>query len=270
MSASTIVFAQLEVRGCAAELWLNGAPLIRLGAENTPIENAAAGMLVVPGTNRLDVLVEPGSTPSTARTENRQMPFRPMRAVGRLIRFREGEPGLVENGELLGEASLLWEGGRPERRAFPAEVGVQIEMYGGHGRWAWQDGPVLTLDAALRAEVDALLDDLERAVRAGDADRVWRLTELQLHDALRAFPALTEAAMRDELAALLEHAKKSGDPVVPRDRDAHDFRLVAGGRMLELVDRDWSTSFKVRDPDGSATPYRILLARVDGRLRVMR
>jgi hypothetical protein len=37
--------------------------------------------------------------------------------------------------------------------------------------------------------------------------------------------------------------------------------------MLECLDQHWSTSFKLRDPgDESPVPYRILMARIDGRL----
>ena len=271
MASSTILLAQLEVEDCTAELFLNGAPVIRIAPPKMHIQNASAELYVVPGTNRLDVLVEPGSRPSTARSEVRELAFRPMRATGRLIRFEEGVPGLVEHGELLGEASFAWEEGRPERRVFPAEVGTQIEIPTANGRWSFQDAPPLVLDDALRAEARALLAEVEQAIRRGDTDRFWSLTELQTRDVRRAYPAVTEPYLRGDLATLFAHYRKAPDPVMPRDPADHDFRLVAGDRMLQLVDRDYSTSFKLRDPgDGSAVSYRIMLARIDGKLRIVR
>jgi hypothetical protein len=271
MSTTTIIMAQLEVEHCAAELFLNGIPVVRLTEDLIPITNVAAEALIVPGTNKLEVLVAPGSRPSTARTEYREMDFRAMRAVGRLIRFNEGVPGLKEHGEVLGETSFVWAEPRPSRRAFPAEIGTQIELFGAHGKWAWQDAPPLVLDAALVAEAAALLDDVERAIRRGDADRVWKLTEHQIRDVQRAFPALTESHLRGELATLIGHASKAADPVFKRDPSRFDFRVVAGGRMLECLDDDWSTSFKLRDPgDGSPVPYRILMARIENRLQIVR
>ena len=271
MGASTIILAQLDTEDCTAELYLNGVPLIRIAPPKMRIQNASAEMLVVPGTNRLDVLVEPGSQPSTARAEYRELEFRPMHAIGRLIRFPEGVPGTVENGELLGETSFVWADGRPERRAFPADIGTQIELFSANGRWAWQDATPLVLNDELIAEVRALLHQVEAAIRAADGDRLWKLTELQTRDVQRAYPAVTEGFLRGELATLMDHYKKSADPVIARDPAQHDFRLVAGGLMLQLVDRDYSTSFKLRHPgDGSAVPYRIFVARIDGQLRIVR
>jgi hypothetical protein len=271
MSADRVILAQLEVARCTAELFLNGVPLLRIAPGDIPIENVAAEGFIVPGTNFLELLVEPGSSPSSSRTEYRELSFRPMRAVGRLLRFPDGVPGLAPHGELLGETIFAWDSPRPSRRAFPAEVGAQIELHGAHGRWAWQDAEPLELDEALVAEACALLDDVERAIRRGDKDRLWQLLEHQTLDAQRAYPALSEAGLRAELGTMLNHARKAADPVLTRDRAAHDFRLVAGGLMLELVDHDYSTTFKLRDPgDGSATPYRILAARIDGKLRIVR
>lgn len=58
---------------------------------------------------------------------------------------------------------------------------------------------------------------------------------------------------------------------MPRNPALHDFRLLARNRVLQLIDADWSTSFKLRDPEDTAgMPYKLLLARVDGELRIIR
>ncbi len=270
-AAMSMFLVQLAATGCTAELYLNGVPLTRLTPNRLPVENVAAELFLVPGTNRLDVVVEPGSRPSVARTEYQERSFRPMSATGRLLRFEEGVPGTVENGELLGETTFVWADGRPDVRGFPAEVGTQIEVRVGGARWEWLDAPPLVLDDALVAEACALLDEVERAIRRADVDRLWRLTEKQIRDVQRAYPALTESHLRGELAALVAHTQKAADPVFTRDRSRHDFRLVGGDRMVQLVDDDFTTSFKLRDPDdGSATAYRICLARVGGQLRIVR
>jgi hypothetical protein len=271
MSTTTVILAQLEVEGCTAELLVNGVPLSRIAPPKMFVENVAAETFLIPGTNRLDVLVEPGETPSTARAPHREIPFRPMRATGRLIRFPEGVPGTVEHGELLAETAFVWEDGRPSRRTFPVEVGTQVEILGAGAQWPFLDAPPLSLDDALVAEARALLDEVEQAIRAADADRIFRLAEIQLRDVQRAYPAVTDALLRADVSTRLQETEKSPDPVLPRDPGQHDFRLVAGDRVLQLVDRDWTTSFKLRDPgDGGPIPYRILVARIDGVLRIVR
>jgi hypothetical protein len=273
MSASTILLAQLSIEGCTAELFLNGVPLTRL--ENrpgrVPIENVAAESFIVPGTNRLEIVVEPGASPSTARSEYKELAFRPMQATGRLIRFEDGAAGTADSGDVLGETSFAWIGAPPSKQAFPLDTSTQIELGPAHGRWAWQDAPVLVLDDALVGEARDVLDDVRRALRAFDADRLWKLAELQLKDVQRAYAAVREAHLRSELATLLDHARKAADPLLPSDPADHDFRLVGGGRLLQLVDRDYTPSVKLRDPgDGSTTGYPLMLARIDGKLRIVR
>ncbi|MBI4703210.1 MAG: hypothetical protein HY744_19005 [Deltaproteobacteria bacterium] len=271
MSSDSIVLAQLQVQDCTAELYVNGIPLIRLTPARVPIENVAVEHLLVPSTNSIEVVVEPGPSPSLARTGYGELGFRAMEAVGRLVRFPEGVPGLVEHGELLGETRFGWASPHPERRAFPAAVSTQVELGPAHGRWAWQDAPQLTLDQALLEEACALIDRVEAALRAGLVEPLWQLAELQVKDVLRAYPALSESELRADLAELLHHHQQATDPVIPHDPSNHDFRLVAGGKLLELCDRDWTTSIKLRDPkDGSPVPYRLFVARIGPALRIVR
>jgi len=272
MSDPTVIYAQLAVEGATAELYLNGIPVSRVGPRpQVPIENAAVEELLVPGRNELCLVVEPGSHPSVARTEQRQLDFRPLEVVGRLLRFRDGVPATVEHGELLGEVRVDWQDGKPARRTFPVEASTGIELGSAHGRWAWQDAPQLTLDEALIDEACAVLDEVATAIRTKHLGLLWQLNELQLVDVQRAYPAITEAYLRAEIAEGLTDYEGIDDPVLPRDRSRHDFRLVGGGRLLELLDDDWSTSFKLgHQRDGSPVPYRIMLCRIDGALRIMR
>ncbi len=274
MSADdTILHAQLEVTDCTAELWVNGVPAIRIVASPTriPIESLAVAQLLIPGTNLIELLVEPGPTPSLARTEKRILPFKKMKASARLIRFRDGSSGLPEDGDILAETFFRWEDASLEQQQFPQSSAKQIELGPAFGRWAWQDAPELSLDDTLLAEARSVLDDVEAAIRAFHADRFWQLTELQIKDVLRAYPAVTEEYLRGDLATMFNHYRKMKDPVMKRSPEDQDFRLVAGGKLLQCIDKDWSTAFKLRDPDdGGPVPYSIFLARIDGQLRIVR
>ncbi|HTJ84551.1 MAG TPA: hypothetical protein VL400_22685 [Polyangiaceae bacterium] len=272
ISEDTVIHAQLEVSECTAELYVNGVPVTRIAFSPTriPIENVAVMQLLVPGTNTIEIVVEPGSTPSRARDEKREEPFRKMHAIGRLIRFGEGVPGLVEHGDLLAEVAFRWQDASVDRQTFPQATSMQVEMGAAFGRWGWQNGADLVLDEATVAEAIAVLDEVESAIRAFHADRFWALTKLQIDDVLKAYPAVTEEYLRGDLASMMKHFEKGRDPVVARDPAKHDFRIVGGGKLLQCIDEDWSTSFKLRDPSGGEVPYTIFLARIDGRLRIVR
>jgi hypothetical protein len=271
MSANTIVLAQLEVSDCSAELWLNGIPLMRLAPPMMHIQNLAVEQYLIPGTNTLELVIEPGVRPSLARKELREVAFRPMAATGRLIRFPEGVPGTVEYGELLCEARFSWLDATPDRQSFPRSIGAQVNMGPAHGRFSWQDAPTLVLNAVTIDEACALLDELEEAIVALDEERLWRLTGLKLHDVLRSYSQVTEESLRREFKALLGRQQNALTAVLHRDRSKHAFRIVAGGRMLQCIDDDWTSSFKLQNPrTGSLIQYPLFLARIDARLQVIR
>jgi len=271
MSPNSIVLAQLEVSDCTAELYLNGIPLMRLAPPKLPLQNIAAEQHLVPGVNTLEAVIESAGQPSLALSGSREIAFRPMGAIARLIRFPEGVPGTIEHGELLGAAHFSWTEAASPRGAFPQSVMARIDMGPAHGRFDWQDAPRLRLDAATLAEANAVLDQVEAAIRSGDEERLWRLTEHQRRDLLRAYPAVTEAFLRNHLVTLLQHQRKAADPLIPRSRSKHDFRLVAGGRMLQCIDADWTSSIKLRDPGtGDALQYHLFLARIGATLQIVR
>ncbi|MBK6513880.1 MAG: hypothetical protein IPM79_29205 [Polyangiaceae bacterium] len=272
MSQSTIILSQLEIDDCRAELFVNGAPLSRLTNSGVHLENVAAEQWLIPGSNVIEVLVEPGPTPSQARAGVNDLEFRPMSAIARLIRFSEGAKGTVETGELLGAATFDWRGGNPNRQAFPRSVTSTVELGAAHGAWLWQSAPALTLDDALIDEARAVMDELEAAIRGSHADRVWSLLELQNSELLRAFPAYTEAGLRQELTQMLSYYKAAGEvSALPRDRGAHDFRLVCGGRLVQLVDKDYDPTFRIMDTRlERVVHFPLFLGRVGKELRVLR
>lgn len=269
MSASTIVLAQLEVQDCTAELYVNGVPVIRITPSKLHIQNVAVEHFLVPGKNRIEVLVEPGGRPSGARLDTHFLSYRPMKAIGRLIRFPDGVPATVEHGELL--AATMFDRAPGPPRLFPVEAAAQVDLGAAHGRWEWQDAPQLKLNDALIDEAHALLERVAAILRARKTEEFWRITELQLLDVQHAYPANNEAEMRRHLAVLMAYYEKAADPVMALERARYDFRLVAGDRLLQLIDRDWTTSLKMRDPgDGSPVPYSIFVARIRGELRIVR
>ncbi|MBK8056874.1 MAG: hypothetical protein IPK33_03030 [Gemmatimonadetes bacterium] len=273
MDRDTVTLAQLEVSACTAELYLNGVPVLRLvsAAGSAPAENVAVEQLLVPGRNTLELLVEPGPTPGTARSAERDLPFHPARSQARLIRVREDEEASPGNGTVLMETSFTWSDSSAQSRRFPVSSSAIGDLGLANGRWPWLEAPSLAASKSLDEEARAVLNQLADAARAGSIDRFWELSRLATTDVLRAYPAMTESSMREELAGFLAIASQSEGSVVVSSPDAQDFRLVGGSRLLELVDKDWTPSLKVRTPGrDSATGYPIFLARIGGILRIVR
>jgi len=264
-----VIYAELEVNACTAELYVNGFPLSRLAPETTHFEATAAQEFLIPGDNTIEILVEPGTQPSRARTEQRDLATPGASVIARLVRYPDGVFTEAANGEILAEITWL---GRPEVAAFPQSLSRPASLGPQHGRWAWQDAPVLALDEALVLEARAVLDEVARTLRSGDVDAAWRATEIRVRDGLRAYPSLGEAEGRAELEKVLAYYRSSPDPVRPFTPERHDFRLVARDRALQCIDSDWSASLKLENPSdpGTVVPYPLFLARIGDRLQVVR
>ncbi|MEM1033674.1 MAG: hypothetical protein AAGN82_25285, partial [Myxococcota bacterium] len=212
MSPRHVHLTQLEVSGCTAELYLNGVPLVRLDPTLYPLTNAAAEEYLVGGTNELEVLVEPGRHPSSTRSDTRRVPFRPMKAVARVLKVPDGEPGTVDYGETVAETVFGWAQPPPDERQVPVTTSVAFTMPRDRGGWPWQDASRLTLDERLVDEACGVLDVLEDALRRGDVSAVLSLVEAKLDDVLRGYPAHPRASLEDELRALMVYVDAADDP----------------------------------------------------------
>lgn len=271
MGLDTVIHAQIDAEGCTAELYLNGVPVSRVHPERTSFESVAAEEYLVPGRNRLEILLEPGSRPSVTRSEERRVDLGAARAVARLVRFADGEIAEASRGELLAEVRYAPEPDEPTTRVVPHAVAVEVDLGQANGRWSWQDAPPLTLDEATVAEAVAVLEAIGAAFQKGSAEALWALGEVKNREAMRAYPAADEAFVRGLLDESLARYAELADRVFPMDAAERDFRLVAGGRIIDCLDRDWYPSLRLVSPgSGNAVPFSAMLARVEGRLRLVR
>jgi hypothetical protein len=276
-----VICALLDVSDCRAELYVNGFPVARRGPSGVINAAVPVQQFLVPGTNELELLVEPGRTPSQARSEERRLKREGAHASARLMRFRDGAMATKDNGEILCE--VLWrsaQGGAhdPDEPAlladparFPKSRVGRCDLGPLAGRWSWQDAPPLDPGPALFAEARGVLDAVVRAFEAGSVDDFRKLVKVPGEEIRRAYPVWTEAMVREGHARFISFYGKEGKPFLPRSPARHDFRLVAGGRVLECIDDDYQTSLKLRAPEsGEAVPYALFLARIDGSLAIVR
>lgn len=269
-TTETVLHAELEAEHCKAELYVNGMPIAELRQPPIWFQSVPAHEYLVPGLNQIELLVEPGPTPSSARVERRETPPRAARAAARLVRYAPGVYPDVTNGTLL--ASLEWRADADERQeVLPKSRATSIDLGQLHGRWCWQDAPFLALNSACMEEALSVFHEVASAISHADTRAFWTITEPRIREAIRAYPALTEAQVRADLTKFLAFYQKAISPVLPARAERHDFRLVAEGRVLQLIDDDWLPSLWLGNPeDGSPVPYPLFLAKINGRLQVVR
>jgi hypothetical protein len=269
------IYAELHVEGCAAELYLNGIPLRRSRASDRPGASLPVHPYLVPGVNELEVLVEPGPTPSRAREAATPRLAAGASVHARLVRHA-GQLTHPDAGERIAE--LTWRAAAAAPELFPQSLRVQATLDPPAGRWSWQDAPPLVLDASTHAEITSVLAAVAGAFERGDPSPVIDLLRVRFADGIRAYPGGGPASLKAETASYIRRAANEGWGVRRLDPAQHDFRLCAAGRLVELVDRDWQPSLRFYSaatmgdepaPDDEIH-YAMMLARIDGRLQVVR
>lgn len=269
MSTDKVTYAYFEVRGCKAEFYFNGIPCARLDATDISVQSQAVQELMIPGANDLEIVVEPGDQPSTARTQARNANVKDMFARAAVFDVPPDLPTQPEYGTILADMEFKLRPQEPEERSVPIVIRESFTSTRVTTRWSWQDAPPLVLDEALKIEARDLLARLETAFRARSFDQYLRLSETALNDGLKAYPAWDAAKLRGQIEKLMQWHVDQGGEFVPWSSDEEDFRLVAGGRLLHCVRKNWTGLLTLKGKEGDV-PYPVLLGRVGGNLSVVR
>jgi hypothetical protein len=265
--ARSAVLVDVTADGCDLELYVNDIPLGRMPAA------AGGGMLqcdhvLVVGENVFELVLQPGATPSTARTEKRSLPSDGVAVEVRVALCPPGSaPGEVGTTALFRFSERL-PGGAME---FPHVVRATHVFDRTEGPWAWERAEVLQLDAALLQEATRYVQSLHGSLARRSFPGFWAHNEIAHVEVCRAYDVPLAERQSAGQAALAERFAEPTFAMAPLVAENFDYRLVAGGRLLECVARDWGAIVRTEpDAEGHVMRFPIMLGRVDGTLRGLR
>ncbi|MBP6829724.1 MAG: hypothetical protein KA978_03015 [Deltaproteobacteria bacterium] len=265
--ASTALLLDITLEGCDAELYVNDIPVGRILAA------AGGGIhqvdhLLVRGANTFEVLLNPGSTPSVARTEKRMLPGDGVAVEVTAARCPPGtSPGEVGTTRLFRFGERL-PGGPVE---FPRSVKNTFEVDPPNAAWAWERADVLLLDPALLREATQYVQSLHGSLARKSFPGFWAHNEIAHREVAAAYDVpLAERQAAAEAAM----ARRFADPafaMAPLVAEQFDYRLVANGRLLECIAKDWGAVVRTEpDSEGKVMRFPIMVGRIDGSLRGLR
>ncbi len=262
-----MIHAELKIDDCSAELWLNGIPLQRLEPDRSHNISIPAHLYLLDGQNKLEMVVNPGPIPSHARQGVSPASFKGW-ATARLAAYEVGEFTGDENAEVLLETS--WDSSSAKSGTFPRIVEVSGNLGKMFGRWNWENATPLRLDVATVESVTAVLEEVRASLKTGDPEVLLRLAQSKFTNAAHAFPARPFNTLVDQFRRVVARDSTVKGWAFPKlDRDQFDFRLVADGRMLECINRDWRPTLRtVALSDGYPKYYQMLLCNIKGRWQV--
>jgi hypothetical protein len=271
--ANKVIHAEVEARQCTADLYVNGVPIP--GVRHRQVFEKFSFPVhhwIVAGKNELTLAVDVDGSPSESLAPRKEKARKNAQAVGRFVEYEEGVIATPSEGRVLAQVS--YSGIDDETDDAPRIQSVSADLPVAFGRWAWEDAPVITLDDATIAEAVGVLESIVDALFGGDLARMMDLVKVRWAEVDRAYPGRNDADDRASLGTWLAELASQPHRRTPLRSSLHDFRLVAGGRVIECVDEDYMPSVRIRqeiEPDRWVeTPYPVYLARIGNALTVVR
>lgn len=267
---NTIIHAEVILKGfgdCPVELYVNDIPVTRVGGKYQPYEWVPVPEFLVDGENSLTLVICPGPTPSSATTGPcacGAVADTQMAANARFVRIDAASMAGPDEGETLLE--LKWSGAAGD--SLPKTVTVKGDLGPHLGPWGWQSAEVLTLDDKTRKSATEFINKMRKAYEAADPEPFITNGKIKNADAGRTYPDYADGFFENMVREMLGEMK--GDPEwkpSTLSADDYDLRLVAGGRMIEAIAKDWMPILRMTDDNFR---LRMLIGRVDGEWQIMR
>ena len=262
-----VICAFLECGRVQAELYLNGFPIL-YASYTRPITAESVHPFLIDGLNTFELVIEPGQTPSVAREPRDVSVDKEGYARAWLGGYAENAPVFPGQGRRVADI-VFHRDAEPSDLKFPASFHASFDLGNWRGPLAWQDAPALRLDDEMRDAAFATLHRLVQIHRDGDVEALCDIFAPHIRDFVRIF-GWTEADLRKRFQEMLVGYVDDPDAILPWNESDTDFRLVAHGRLIECINKDWLPTLRMRTPTGQILKKAVYLGIDGGKLRVFR
>ncbi len=234
-------FLNANARECVIEVRLNDIPVLRIDTADPNSPHAAAfpvSSCIVKGINKLHLLVlntHEGSGAPDARAW-----ITDSGPQGGIVKSpHASDPGVVVLAEWMSSS---------RDTKFPKTIEVNKDFGQALAESLWEKAPQLTLDDATRKKVGAFLAAVRNALMKGDANAVVSYEQPAILEVARTSgwsPKEVENMTRDMAKTWM---KRHG-ALAALNPAEWDFHLVAGGRLIECVNKDGRPTLRTASPD---------------------
>lgn len=265
-----LIALEAEAVGCSAEVYVNDIPQARLLPGVARRSDRPVSESMIDGTNDLAVIINPGPTPSTVRANPQKMTAAsPASFSATLKRYPQGVFPGDPSGKLL--VKLDWATGEGSEFTAPLEQRTRGALGPLYGPWAWQAARKLDLTATVVGDVTRFLKSLATALGRGDPEPYLQAARVVFEESARAYGKSAEVEMHGFRTDLKEASTHPTWALEPVDPERFDLRLVAGGRLVECLTKDWKPILRQRErSDGTSDwEWPMKLGNLNGQWKML-
>lgn len=285
----TMIHVDLRVKQCIAEFYLNDIPIRKLNPAFQGFYSEVAHLYLKDGHNEIKMIISPGDSPSEAESpsvlttstignennesgESDQVPQAKQagekNATMSIVQY---PVGVFAGDESAGQVwmKLTWQLADDPDVRFPAIVFESRNLDRQFGAWTWQRAEPLDLAKDL-VEIQATVATIHHAFYSGDGPWIAKMARYYLQDMGRAIPAYGANAFERDMVQDINTNAGRKDWIKPISWDETDFRLCAGGRLVQIIDKNWEPTIRtIPQTDGEIYPFPFFLGRIDGKFEIL-
>ena len=266
-----MVILHLNTCGVVAEAWLNGIPVTRVEPNGYLNDVRPVHEYLLPGENRVVLLVQPGLNPSEPMATG--APFTPPPGGFATLQIKQGPRGVFpDDPQVRTLASVEWRPVDATPIAPPVMLKTSLIISHSWPRWSWLDGSNLTLSGEVTDRVHTLLKLIIEGMQQGDPSRYLRAAETRFTELAHAY-GLPETETRGNF--MEQYTRLSAEPgfrIADLNRDKMALRLCAGGKVIDCLDTSFEPLVRAVPREDGTTPvrYNMKLAMFGQQMRVIR
>lgn len=261
--------------GTATAVFVNGIPVAAKPAGETGVQSLAIHDLVVPGRNRVDVLIGSAAVAPEAATQSRLRSL-PAELFAR-VRL-QADRVTVDGNRYETEVQTLDEHDWHPRAvpgdglALPQRITLTFQAAADQSPPIWLRARQVTL-AEVEPVAKSALERLAGWLAQGNVERFADAMTYRYREAARAYPLGGSADRRraSDIAELRSLLAQPGTAPVPLDTLGIDCRLYADDRLAECLAADGKAALRLLDPGSNKPIYLpVMFSAIDGKLVVVR
>jgi hypothetical protein len=261
----------LEANLCTAEAIVNGIPVARVGPSAAPKTQRPIHEFLRPRKNEIQLVVEPGPTPSRALQAGSELTAAPQMTAALTLRHMP-QGSYPEDPAVKRLLQIDFRPAPGSKISTPALLRGEADGPEWLPRWSWFDAKQISMSAAVVDNVARFLQQLGAALAQGNPEPYIEAARTRFEDNAAAYRGDANAnrtTFRDQLK------RRSADKqflIEPVRRETLDLRLCGNNNVIDCVDAQWEPVLRAaKRPDGSIPlRYPTKVAFLGDRLAIVR
>lgn len=272
LNIDSMIHVDCRVQACSTEFFINDIPIQFMDSNQQLFYTKVAHRYLIPGKNKLKMVVFPNQTPSIANQKYQaDIPIsEKAHAIIRIVEYRVGSvPDELDNAKVYAELSIPLNKIKNQNiKPFIFEVLFEIPD-GLFPAWYWTKcEPINLMDEQLL--IRAFAGKIHRLFETGNGQELANLCKEKIADTGAAIPARGPMSMYKSLVESVNSIHIDKVEVHSFDLNIQDFRLCADGRFVQMINRDWQSTIRTKETESGYTyPFNYFIGKLNGNLQIV-